>query len=655
MSDEPSSPKRWASVDEAARALVDPALPRVDLTGVHSGALGLLLARAARTGTRPLLVITDDLDSARRIAGDVSFFLGQGIDEDAAEDGRGEVLVLPAPETSPYVDVAPDRRIVMGRLATLFHVSQGLPWKVLVAPAAALVRKLVPREALGPRSDLVQAEEMVDRDKLLAGLAEGGYLRVPVVEDPGTFAARGAVLDVWPPSSRWPARIELEEDLCLSIKLFDPDGQRTLRPTRELFIHPVRDAMIGPTERSRARDRVRDLADAVNMPSYKATRLVEDVEAGRAFFGSDGYLPAYYNGLETILDYLPPQVTVLWDRPERVLAAMRDELARAGRDLAARREKNEPVFPLDAHYASERTVLEGLRRERVAVIHDLAVEGSVEDASELAGALELVPPGATVLDVASEGLERLARDIKDARTESGKADALAPLVETVAYWFNEGYRVLVGGRTATQAERIATLLRGHDVEVRIRVGAFDARLLAEPQSQENDRPAVDVVTGELSRGFVLASERFAFVTEEEIFGARARRSSKRKGESRGARPFLDDLRALTVGDFVVHVDHGVGKYMGLEHRRVGASETDLLVIEYATGDRLFLPVTRLNLIQKYSGGDGAPKVDRLGGATFAKSKARVERAVRQMADELLRLYAERRAHPGRTYPAPGML
>ncbi len=657
VSDEPSSPRRWASLDDAARALVDPARARVDLAGVHAGAMGLLLARAARIGARPLLVVTEDLDSARRIAGDVGFFLGQGIDEDAAEDGRGEVLVLPAPETSPYVDVAPDRRIVMGRLATLFHVSQGLPWKVLVAPAAALVRKLVPREALGPRSDLVQAEEMVDRDKLLAGLVEGGYLRVPVVEDPGTFAARGAVLDVWPPSSKWPARIELEEDLCLSIKLFDPDGQRTLRATRELFIHPVRDALIGPTERGRARDRVRDLADAVNMPSYKATRLVADVEAGRAFFGSDGFLPAYYDALETVLDYLPPQVTVLWDRPARVLTAMRDELARAERDLAARREKHEPVFPLEAHYASEHAVLEGLRRERVAVIHDLAIEGTADDASELATTLEVVPAGTTVFDLASESLDRIARDIKDARTQSGKADALAPLVETIAYWFNEGYRVLVGGRTATQSERIATLLRGHDVAVRSRIGAFDARLLAEPATSEieSDGPAVDVITGELSRGFVLASERFAFVTEEEIFGARARRSAKRKGESKGARPFLDDLRALAVGDFVVHVDHGVGKYLGLEHRALGGSETDLLVIEYATGDRLFLPVTRLNLIQKYTGGDGAPKVDRLGGATFAKSKARVARAVRQMADELLRLYAERRAHPGRAFAAPGML
>ncbi len=654
--DDARSPKRWTSLDEAVRALRD--ARRVDLAGVGSSALSLLVARAIHDEqARRIVVVTDDLESARRIAGDVAFFLGETPDQDDAEDGRGDVLLLPAPESSPYVDVAPDRRIAMGRLATLFHLSQGLPWRVLVAPAAALVRKVVPRDALGPRSDLVQAEELVDRDKLIAGLTEGGYLRVPVVEDPGTFAARGSVIDVWPPSSRYPARVELDEEFCLSIKLFEPEGQRTVRQVRDLFIHPVREALIGPAERGRARERVRDLADAVNMPSYKATRLVEDIEAGRAFFGSEGFLPAYYDSLESLLDYLPDDFQLLWDRPARSLAALREELERAERDLAARREKHEPTFPIEAHYASEHEVLAGLSRARTAIVHDLVVvSGDDSTAGDLAASLELVPANATVFDLGVDTLDRLARDIKDARTEKGKADALGPLVESITYWNNERYRVIFAGRTPTQAERIAGLLRGHDLDVNMHFGAFDAGLLDTPIDANAEHAAIDVVIGELSRGFVLASQRVAFVTEEEIFGARARRGTKRKGESRGAKPFIDDLRALTLGDFVVHVDHGIGKYVGLEHRAVAGQATDLLVIEYATGDKLYLPVTRLNLIQKYAGGEGgAPKLDRLGGATFAKSKARVERAVRQMADELLRLYAERRAHPGRQFPAPDML
>jgi transcription-repair coupling factor (superfamily II helicase) len=648
------------SLDEIVHALVDRGRDRLDLVGARGGVLGVLIAEVAHASTQPMVVVTEDLDAARRLAGDIGFFLGGGVDEDDAEVGRGEVLVLPVPDTSPFVDVAPDRRIAMGRLATLFHLSQGLPWKVLVAPAAALVRKVVPRAALGPRSDLVQAEELLDRDRLLAGLSEGGYLRVPVVEDPGTFAARGAVIDVWPPASKWPARIELEEELCLSIKLFDPEGQRTIRQVKELFLHPVREALIGPAERGRARDRVLELADAVNMPSLKARRLVEDVETGRGFFGAEGFLPAYYERLETVLDYLPRGITVLWDRPARALRALREELSRAERDLAVKREKGEPAFALEALYCDEPGILARLQGERLAVVHELAVRAGESEAEEgegspLARTLEEVPQGADVMDLGAESLERLATDIREARTARGKEDALAPLIEHVRYWFQEGYRVVLAGRTPTQAERIGALLRGHELEVKASLGHVDAAALVAPPARDGAAAVVEVVTGELSRGFVLPTRRVAFVTEEEIFGGRARRSARRKGEAKGARPFIDDLRALTVGDFVIHVDHGVGRYLGLEHRKVGASETDLLVIEYATGDKLYLPVTRLNLIQKYAGGEGAPKLDRLGGATFARSKARVERAVKQMADELLKLYAERRAHAGRAFPPPGLL
>jgi transcription-repair coupling factor (superfamily II helicase) len=634
--------------EDLVARLADPAAREAHLTRVAGGAFGSLIAAVARRSAAPLLVVAADGEEARRLASDISFFLGSREDADAAEEGRGEVLLLPAPEASPYVEVAPDRRTAMDRLATLFHLSQSLPWRVLVASASALVRKLVPREALGPRCDLVQAEELVDRGGLLKGLAEGGYLRVPVVEDPGTFAARGAVIDVWPPSSRWPARIELDEELCLTIKLFDPEGQRTVRTVKELFIHPAREALVGEAERARARRRVRELADAVNLPSNQCIKLLEDVEGGRTFFGAEGFLPAYYEALDPLTAYLPPDVLVVWDRPARALETLRAELSHASRDHAARVEKRLPTFAFEDHYVDEASLVASLARHRTVSAHEIVVRSA-----EVGDAREYVPVDAAVLDVGAEGLTRLAADIRAARTEKGKADALVPLVEQCRYWMAEGYRVLVTGRTPTQAERVATLLRGHDLAVQLHTGTFNTALAGAPA--DGAAPQVDVVVGELARGFAMPSRKLAAVTEEEIFGARARRASRKRGEGNKARPFIDDLRALTVGDHVVHVDHGIGKYQGLIHRKVGATETDLLVIEYAGGDRLYLPVTRLNQIQKFSGGDGVPRMDRLGGATFAKSKARVERAVKQMADELLKLYAERKAHPGRVFAAPGML
>jgi transcription-repair coupling factor (superfamily II helicase) len=645
-----------ATLDEVAESVRG--LRRLDVCGARGGALAWLVAESAQRTGRKLVVVTSDLDSARKFAGDVEFFLTGGGPEpehSEADESHGEVLVLPVPEHSPYVEIAPDRAVSMGRLATLFHLSQGLPWRVLVVPAGAVVRKVVPRGALAPRSDLVQAEELVDRDKLIEGMVEGGYLRVPVVEDPGTFAVRGAVIDVWPASSAHPARIELDEDLCLSIKLFDPEGQRTLRSVKELFLHPVREALIGPAERVRARERVTALCDELDMSHSKVVRITEDVESGRSFFGADGFLPAYYEQLESVFDYLPPDVAWVVDEPARALSALREELERALRDRRDRVERKEPCFAREALYMDEGDAIGRILAAPVLLSHDIAVRGARDESDPVSRALELVPMDAPLMDLGAESLDRLAQEIKLMRTEKGRHDALAPLVEHVRYWHQEGYRVVVTGRTPTQAERVAALLRAHEADARLLLKRVD--FVATANESEARRPEVEVLVGELSTGFALPSRKIAFVTEEEIFGARARRRQRSEKSSKASKTkaFIDDLRALSVGDFVVHTDHGIGKYLGLEHRKIGANETDLLVLEYAGGDRFFLPVTRLNQIQKWSGGEGAPRLDRLGGTTFAKSKARVEREVRQMADELLRLYAERKAHPGRAFAKPGLL
>ncbi len=425
-----------------------------------------------------------------------------------------------------------------------------------------------------------------------------------------------------------------------------------MRTVREIFIHPAREALVGDIERARARQRVRELVDHVELPSQHAVKLLEDVESGRAFFGADGFLPAYYTRLESLPEYLPKELVVVWDRPSECAKTLREELSRAHADHDARAAKKQPTFPVEAHYLDERSVFEALLSRKTVVLHSLAVRGRPDDPLS-AEVLELVPTDAEVLDLGAESLSRLASDIRAMRNEKGKHDALVPLVEQVKYWFAEGYRVFLSGRTPTQAERMATLARGHDLPVRLHVGAYHPGLLA--SSERPDEPVLEVVTGELARGFSLPSRLLAMVTEEEIFGARARRPTRKRAAGDTARAFLDDLRSLSVGDHVVHVDHGIGKYCGIVHRTIGASETDLLVIEYAGGDKLYLPVTRLNQIQKFSGGEGTPRVDRLGGSTFAKAKAKVARAVKQMADELLRLHAERRAHPGRQFPPPGML
>ncbi len=655
----------------------DLSIKRLDVKRCTHGALAWSIAHSCvNDPTARFVVLVNDVDSAREFASNIDFFLGTHDPlASSTQDSAQRVLVLPASEHTPFAAMATDRGVTMQKLATLFALSESARWQVLCLPVAALVRKVIPKDALVRRGELVQVEEILERDKLIAALDEGGYLRVPVVEDPGTFAVRGAVIDVWTPSSEFPARIEVEEDLCLSVKLFDPEGQRTVASVRELYLHPVREALLGRDERARARVAMTALCDPLDLAHQKVLRIIEDVESGRSYVGADGLLPAYYERLDSILDYLPAQCRWVLLDPAALRRTLVAETDASIRDRLERTERRDPCFLPDQLYLSETQIARTLTGASVLISHSLAVRAPSEPSADVTPsepwkwteALEFVAPTSVVFDTGAVPLDRLAAEIRQLRAERGKHDALLPLVDHVKYWHTEGFRTVITGRTASQAERVAALLRAHDVDARLMLDAprWTNQLpsgvaIRGPETDEPGaapRPTVEVIVGDLSGGMVLPSAKIAFVTEEEIFGTRARKTRRvRKDDSaRKSKAFIDDLRSLSVGDFVVHIDHGIGRYLGLEHRKVGVTETDLLVLEYAGGDRLFLPVARLNQVQKWSGGDGSPKLDRLGGSTFAKSKAKVEREVRQMADELLRLYAERRAHPGRSFATPGAL
>jgi transcription-repair coupling factor (superfamily II helicase) len=614
------------------------------VAGVHGSAGAALTAAIAAAKGKPVVLVTSDLDAARRAADDVAFFVQGAADEATAEDtAEGSVLVLAANESSPYADVNPDRRAAMSRLATLFHLASGLPWKVLAIPAAGLARKVIPRNVVRAHSHRVVAEEELDRDALVKALAESGYLRVPVVEDPGSFAVRGALLDVWPPNLDGPVRIELYGELVLSIQPFDPYEQRTKKAggedqkLREVWLPPAREAVLTRETVSRARDRVQQLADMIDLPTMRARVLIEDVAAGRAFFGAEGMLPAYYDELESVFRFLPDDAIVVLDDPPEITRALREELARAEADVVARGK--EPVFLPAAFYADEADVARSLAQRPVVALHRTPVVGGEAEG------IAVWEIAKDAIDLASRSNADLERAVKAARASKGKTGALTPLARRIAHWREHGLRVFVAARARTQAERVAGLLKHQGVECRARLDPFDPGWL-----EEQSLDAAQVVVGTLSRGALLPADGLVLVTEEEIFGGRVHRRKEKKA-SDVTRPFLEDLRSLAVGDFIVHVEHGIGKYHGLVHKSVAGMTVDLLAVEYAGGDKLYLPVYRLNQIQKYTGGENAaPKLDRLGGSTFAKTKSRVKKEVRKMADELLRLYAERQAQPGHPFP-----
>jgi transcription-repair coupling factor (superfamily II helicase) len=622
---------------------------KIDVAGVRGGAGPAVVAALARAGRR-VVVVTADADSAHRAAQDIGFLFRGAVDEDE-KTSEAQVLVFATSESSPYADVSPERRAAMSRTATLFRLAHDLPWRVLVLPAGALARKVVPRKQLVKRADRIVAESEIDRDGLVRSLSESGYLRVPVVEDPGTFAVRGALLDVWPASCPWPVRVELYGELVLSLRPFDPVQQTTRKEgpdLKQLWLPPAREAVLDTETVARARARVTQLAEAIDFPTIKTRALVDDVANGRVFFGAEGFLPAYYDELDPLLSYVPEDAVIVIEDPPSVTRALRDERAHA-EEGAGSRHGDGPRFPIQAFYETEERVAGELGSRPVIALHRTAVIGGAEGGLSAFESAALATDGAARLDLASADHQDLTHAVKAARSSKGKNVGLYALVRRVAHWREHGMRVFLAARAQTQAERLVTLLRHQGVACGARLTPFEPAWLDDERSSAHD---VQIVVGPLARGAVLPADGLVLVTEEEIFGARVHRRIERTKNADPARPFLRDLQSLSPGDCVVHAEHGIGRYHGLVHKTVSGITVDLLAIEYAEGDRLYLPVWRLNQLEKYVGGEHAhPKLDKLGGSTFARTKVRIAREVRKMADELLRLYAQRQALEGEALDA----
>jgi transcription-repair coupling factor (superfamily II helicase) len=603
--------------------------------GVEGAGAALVAHRLARSGAGRVVCVSADQESAQRTHSDLAAFArGLGFAKLPALPNAAEPLLITAQEATPYAEARADRRLSMLRASALFQISAGLPSPLVVVSAGALVRRVPPRRVIKEGGARIDVDSEIDVPALAKKLDLAGYLRVPLVEDPGSFAVRGGIFDVWPSSAEAPVRAELYGDLVMGLRTFDPEDQRTLSEVKSVLVPPATEAVQEPKGEARAREALRNLCDSVDYPTTKARALIDDIASGRTFFGAQGYLPAFYE-LESLFDYFGPEDVLLVEDPPAVVRALRDELSRAAEGEQGRRGL--PHFSLDKLYVTQGELAAGLDKRRVVSLHRAGVHGP--EGSDAIERLEHVSPDAPTLALQDQG--ELERAIKAVRQIKGKHDALDPLVEAIREWQEAGLTILIGARTVTQADRLVTLLKHRHVS---------ATRTGDEGADDKSYP-LRIVTAPLARGVVAQSEGYVLVTEEEIFGARAKRKAEpKKGNTKA---FLEDLRTLDPGDLVVHTDHGIGRYLGLERKLIGGVGVDLLVVEYGGGDKLFLPVHRLSQIQKYSGSEGAPKLDRLGGQTFSKTKAKVERHVRQMADDLLRLAAERNAVTKEALEPPG--
>ncbi len=594
----------------------------VRLVGLRGAARAVAIARLLEAHAEaPALVIAVGAKATDALLEDLRLVLG----EPPPEQG-GRVRAFPAPDTTPYDRFSPQPFVVAQRMDVLHRLAAfaggaraGAP-PVIVAPWTALAPRVPAREAVLHASLAVVRGAPLDRDAFVSALLAAGYARQPVVEERGEVAVRGGVVDFFPPHLARPVRIELFGDEVESLREFDPASQRSQAELERVVAPPPRELLVTRALAIERGEAIRAAARAQGVAAREADLLLGTLLRGSLPAGAEALAPLLQPALESFFDFLPEQSLVVVDEPE----LGHDRLLRFSAEVIENhdgaRQAGRLVCEPDALYVgADALVAEAERRSAISLER-----------------LEVQSPSAEA--VKAFGHDELTATLRAAR---GLPEPLTPLVRALAGFTREGMRVVIAAHALSGAERTRALLAEYGVAATL------AREPA-PHTAWGAPGAVEVRVADLAEGFVLADERLAVLTEEECFGPREKR---RTSQAQVDAVALESLGQLSPGDHLVHAEHGIGVYRGLVLLEVGRTRDEFLRIEYAGNDKLFVPVHRLSLVTRYVGSEGgAPELDKLGGATWEKTKSGVRRRVRDMARQLLAVHAARELAPGFSFP-----
>lgn len=561
------------------------------VVGAAAGIRGMFVARAmSDAGETPLLYVARDERSARQLVSDVSFFRGR--QERAGLTDR-EIVLLPEIDTSPYADVAADPRSVAARMAALHQLqSPGHEPQLMVASLRSLTRNVLDAQTFRQRTRSIHQGQSLDRDELLSLLVDAGYERVEVVEDPGTFAVRGYVVDVFIPSGKFPYRIEWFGDEIEQLRTFDPATQRSLRGHEDLGVHPARETMV--TDMEGLRPRLLALGDELQLPSRITRGVHESLRAGIDFFGREALTPLMHHEMVAPWSYLPEGTRWLVEEPEELRALYARMRESYDIQRAAAVEAQQLTAEPEAFFVSEEVLADKLQRATLKFTAVAGDGGSPDESSADSDRL---------IRVFAESNLRLKTQLDAARARGG-GDVITPLVEHLSGLgrgrdgiVERPWDVVLVAANATQQSRLVTMLRARELSVESRPApeGEPAPLDFGAPDAAGQASRVRVLVGKLHHGFRSEEDRVLVLAESELFGHRTRKHRKGARTRRSG-----SLAQLNVGDYVVHFLHGIGLYSGIVRMTVNGVSGDFVQVDYAASDKLFLPVHRVGEIERFS-------------------------------------------------------
>jgi transcription-repair coupling factor (superfamily II helicase) len=563
---------------------------RGTLSGLSGSARALYVAaHASGAPERVVAVVVPTDTDVDALLADTRFFLSilEGLDDAAL---TAAVLPLPSHEVDPYRGLMPHLQVASARATTLSALAAGEA-RVVVASAAALLPKLVLPEQLAQATIDLRPGVDIEPQLLAEKLVAAGYSRQDPVDEHGEFCVRGGIVDVFPPGDAEPIRIEFVGDTVESLRLFDPSTQRSSRTIDQSHIVPIRER-VGASE----------------TPADPAVRL-------------DGNVFDYFAHRRPVT-----YIVVDGDETRAAAAKFSEQIAASYEALVsgarpARATTPPEVAPPDRLFVDTETVKS--RLAGAVRLEQLAVDASLPE-------LKLGPTydgSAATHDVRCQPVPEFKGRLQD-------------FFSAIREGRNAGEVTIFVATTPGRAERLLELAKEYQVIAAPAFGAEDAHAAS-----------LLVTIGQIDRGFRLPEGGLAVFAEGDVFEEERRPTESQRRRS-ATQVFISDLRDLKVGDYVVHVDHGIGAFVGLKQLNVAVGEApqEFMELRYAGEDKLFVPVERLDLVQKYTGAS-RPPVDRLGGTTWEKAKTRVKKAMRDMAEELLKLYAARKSVSGHAFAA----
>jgi transcription-repair coupling factor (superfamily II helicase) len=592
--------------DTRTASPLEPILPRKPGDRLHwcglTGATGALaIARAAEQHPGLVLAVTDTSLAAQQLQTELRFFAGD----------RLPALTLPDWETLPYDVFSPHQDIVSERIATLYRLPQTRRG-VLIVPVATLMQRLAPAEYLLSHSLLLKVGDRFDLDGMRTRLDQAGYRYVSEVMEHGEFTVRGSLIDLYPMGSKLPYRIDLFDDEVDSIRTFDPENQRTLDKVERIELLPAREFPTTEADITRFRKAYR--ATFEGDPSRSL--IYREVSAGNLPNGIEYYLPLFFEQTATLFDYLP----------EDALAIRVGDLARATDDVwhqvtdryeQRRHDIERPLLAPERLFLAPDQVREQLNNLPQVVCFSQAAEGK-SGGRDVAYAVEPLPD--VSLDPQGEP--------QSARLEAFLADFPG--------------RTLLIAETEGRREALLERLIRRKIQP---TPVSDWRSFLDGEAK------LALAVGALERGAVLQELQMALIPEAALYGERAQqRRRRRRGGQRDPEMIIRDLTDLSPGAPVVHEEHGVGRYIGLQTLDVEGFKQEFLTLEYAGGAKLYVPVSSLHLISRYTGaeGDHAP-LHRLGTDQWEKARRKAAEKARDVAAELLDIYARREASKREPY------